>query len=144
MRPDRLIVGDVRGPETLELVMAMGSSNDGTVASVSGDSPQAALLRLASLSRLGASGSSMEALQALVASAVDVVVHVARYGDNSYRVASIDEVTGVTDHGFRTQQVFSFRHGGDAAGFVAAGVVPSFYPELEARGIPADTSIFRS
>ncbi len=144
MRPDRLIVGEVRGSETLELVMAMGSAHDGTVASVAGDSPQAALARLAALSRLGAPGSSIEALHDLVATAVDVIVHVARYADNVYRVASIDEVVGVSDGGFRTQQVFSFRHGGDGTGFAAAGVIPTFYPELEARGIPADTSIFRA
>jgi pilus assembly protein CpaF len=144
MRPDRLVIGDLRGSEALEVVMAMSSSHDGTVACVPGDSPIEALGRMVSLSRLSAPGSSVEALQELVATAVDVVVHVVRYADNMFRVASIEEVIGLKGQGFHTQQVFLFRHGGDAPGFAAAGVVPSFYAELEARGIPADVSIFRA
>ena len=139
MRPDRLVVGDIRGREALELVSAMASSNDGTVASVSGDSAEAALARLTSMARLAAPGSSVEALRELIACAVDVVVHVARYADGVYRVADIEEVLGVAEDGFRTQTVFTFRGDGQ---FAAAGVVPSFYAELQARGLAADTSIF--
>jgi pilus assembly protein CpaF len=82
---------------------------------------------------------SDQGLRELVACAVDVVVHVARYADGHYRVASIHEVLGATELGFQTGELFSFR-GGD---FQAAGAVPAFYADLEARGIPADTSIFR-
>ncbi|HEU5061004.1 MAG TPA: hypothetical protein VFU21_30950, partial [Kofleriaceae bacterium] len=91
----------------------------------------------------GAPGASVPALMELVAAAVDVVVHVARYADGVYRVASIDEVVGASDAGFHSQQLFGFR-GSAEEGFAAAGVIPTFYAELEARGIPADTAIFRS
>jgi pilus assembly protein CpaF len=95
------------------------------------------------MARLAAPGSSVEALRELIACAVDVVVHVARYADGVYRVASIEEVLGVADDGFKTQQVFAFRGSSAAGGFAASGIVPAFYAELEARGVPADTSIFR-
>ena len=143
MRPDRLVVGDVRGAEALDLIQAMASSADGTLASVSGEGARAALGRLTSMARLGAPGASVPALMELVAAAVDVVVHVARYADGVYRISAIDEVIGASDAGFHSQQLFGFR-GSAEEGFAAAGVIPSFYAELEARGIPADTAIFRS
>lgn len=144
MRPDRLVVGDVRGAEALELISAMASSSDGTIASISGDGATAALARLTSMARLAAPGSDTEALRDLAAVAIDVVVHVARYADGVFRIASIDEVLGTTADGFNTQQVFCFRGTDGEGGYAAAGVIPSFYAELEARGIPADTSIFRT
>jgi pilus assembly protein CpaF len=144
MRPDRLVVGDVRGGEALELVQAMASSSDGTVASVGGEGARSALGRLTSMARLAAPGASVPALRELVACAVDVVVHVARYADGVYRVAAIDEVMAASDEGFHTQELFAFRGSADEGGFAAAGVIPAFYAELEARGIPADTAIFRS
>jgi pilus assembly protein CpaF len=142
MRPDRLVVGDVRGAESLELAQAMASSSDGTVASVSGESPAAALARFTSMARLAAAGMSEQGLRELVACAVDVVVHVARYADGTCRVASIHEVGRASDDGFETTELFNFAGGADG-GFAASGVVPDFYADLEARGIPADTSIFR-
>jgi pilus assembly protein CpaF len=144
MRPDRLVVGDVRGAEALDLIQAMASSSDGTLASVAGEGARAALGRLTSMARLGAPGASAAALQELVAAAVDVVVHVVRYADGVHRVAAIDEVIGVSDSGFHSQLLFGFRGSAEEGGFGAAGVIPSFYAELEARGIPADTAIFRS
>lgn len=144
MRPDRLVVGDVRGYEALALIQAMASSADGTLASVAGEGVRPALARLTSMARLAAPGASVQALRELVSCSIDVAVHVARYADGVYRIASIEEVLRATDDGFETQEVFGFRGSAEDGGFAAAGVIPSFYAELEARGIPADTAIFRS
>jgi len=142
MRPDRLVVGDVRGAEALELLSALASSVDGAVVSAGGDSSQACLERVVTMARLATPGASLEALRGLAASAVHVVVHVALYADGVSRVASIDEVQGAAGDGCTTQQLFCFS--GAVQDFAAAGVIPGFYADLEARGIPADTTIFRT
>jgi pilus assembly protein CpaF len=143
MRADRLVVGEVRGGEVLELVSAMASSIDGALVSVAGEGARAALARLTVLARLGAPGATTEALQHLVASAVDVVVHVARYADGVVRIAAIEEVQEARAEGFETREVFAYRGASDGGRFAASGVVPAFYSELGALGISADTSIFR-
>jgi pilus assembly protein CpaF len=139
MRPDRLVVGDVRGREAFELVQAMASSCDGTLASMTGEGANASLLRLSSLAALFAGGASLESIRDVVGNAVDVVVHVARYADGVVRVAAIEEVIGASEAGFQTQLLFQFQ--GDSS-FAPSGSVPGFYDELKARGIEADTSVF--
>jgi len=143
---DRLVVGGARGAEAYELVTAMASSHDGAVVMSGGDGAHAALSRLAGLARLGAPGAGVDALRQITAAAVNVVVHVARYADGVSRVAAISEVRGATVDGFDVQELFGFRGdpGAGDGGFVAAGIIPQFYAELEARGMPADTSIFRT
>jgi pilus assembly protein CpaF len=144
MHPDRLVVGDVRGAEALELVAALGSSIDGAVASVMGEGAHAALSRLTTLAQLGGqvAPDADHAVRELVAGAFDVVVHVVRYADGHSRVLAIDEVLGTRDGGFDTQAIFGYR-GGDE-GFVASGAVPRFYADLESRGISADPAVFRA
>ncbi len=143
MHPDRLVVGDVRGAEALELVAALGSSIDGAVASVMGEGAHAGLARLATLAQLSAQvGADAEhAVREMVAGAFDVVVHVVRYADGHSRVLGIEEVLGTRDGGFDTLPIFSYRGGDD--GFAATGAVPRFYADLESRGITADQSVFR-
>src|SRR5690606_6686234 len=142
MRPDRLVIGDVRGGEAFELLQAMGSSIDGALVAVSGDGARSALARLSTLAQLGAGGSGPEAVRDLVASVVSVVVHVARFADGVTRVIAIEEVLGAVPGGFDVQEIFGYR-GGDAGGFQPTGAVPAFYAELDGRGVAADRSIFQ-
>jgi pilus assembly protein CpaF len=143
MRPDRLVVGDVRGVEAFDLLQAMASSTDGSLASITGEGASVALARLACKARLAAPEVGVQGIRELCAAAVQVVVHVARYADGVYRIAQIVEVGGATEAGFDVRELFRFQGSGAEGGFAAAGVVPAFYAALEARGIPADTSIFR-
>lgn len=138
MHPDRLVVGDIRGAEAFELVQIMLASFDGTLASIGGEGALSALGRLASLAALSCS-AELSARREMVSAAVDVVVHVVRYGDGKVRIASIDEVVGAGTDGFTTQNLFRYDETGS---HVASGTVPSFYSELDARGIANDSSIF--
>jgi pilus assembly protein CpaF len=145
--PDRLIVGEVRGVETFELLTAMASAYEGALVGVVAEGRHAALGRLESLARLGAGDASTSGLKALVASAAHIVVEVARFADGTHRVTSISEVTGTSGDGYETEELFHF-HAHTGAGriqgrFVATGTLPRFYKVLEARGLPADASIFR-
>jgi pilus assembly protein CpaF len=141
LAPDRLVVGEVRGRESLPLIQALCASIDGAVVAMTGEGANAALGRLAMLSALsGPPGSSADgAIRELIAQAFEIILHVTRWTDGTIRVLSIEEVVGCTDTTFDTQMLFQFRDGA----FVATGTVPRFYAELEARGIPANQAVFR-
>jgi len=138
LSPDRLVVGEVRGREALPLIQALCASIDGAVVAMTGEGGNAALGRLAMLSRLSAPGAD-GAIRELVAQAFEIVIHVTRWSDGTLRVLSVEEVVGCTETTFDTHVLFQFRDGA----FVATGTVPRFYAELEARGIPADQAVFR-
>ncbi len=138
IRPDRLVVGEVGGPEAFELVQAMVAQFDGTLSSITGEGAIAALTRLATLTGLVSCGEA-GARRAMVSEAVDVVIHVVRSGDGLIRVASIDEVQESGEGAFVVQNLFHF---GEGNTFKSSGTIPSFYSELESRGIMVDASVF--
>ncbi|HEY6039119.1 MAG TPA: ATPase, T2SS/T4P/T4SS family, partial [Kofleriaceae bacterium] len=136
--PDRLIVGEVRGREALTLVHALNATVDGAVVAMTGEGANAALNRLATLTRSVQLGGD-SAMRELVASSFEIVVHVARHADGSIKVHSIEEITGVSETTFETQMVFAYQNNS----FSPTGTVPRFYSELEAQGIKADQAVFR-
>ncbi|MEO7730527.1 MAG: ATPase, T2SS/T4P/T4SS family, partial [Kofleriaceae bacterium] len=138
LQPDRLVVGEVRGREALPLVQALCASIDGAVVAMTGEGANAALGRLALLSRLAAPGVD-GAVRELAAQAFEIIVHVGRWSDGTVRVLSVEEVVGSSDTAFETHVLFQFRDGN----YAPTGTVPRFYAELEARGIPADQAVFR-
>jgi pilus assembly protein CpaF len=141
MAPDRLVVGDVAGREALALASALAGSVEGAVVAIAGDGASAALARWTGLARLGTtdSGTGEGPVRELVAAAADIVLHVVRHADGVSRIVGIEEVRGVTADGFDTLTLFAH---GRAGGFAATGATPSFWPELAARGVPADAGIF--
>jgi pilus assembly protein CpaF len=138
LQPDRLVVGEVRGREALPLVQALCASIDGAVVAMTGEGANAALGRLALLSRLAAPGVD-GAVRELTAQAFEIIVHVGRWSDGTVRVLAVEEVVGCSDAAFETHVLFQFRDGN----YAPTGTVPRFYAELEARGIPADQAVFR-
>jgi pilus assembly protein CpaF len=148
--PDRLVVGEVGGAEAWELLLAMAGGHQGALASVPADGVRAALAQLDVLARLGAGMAPARAVRDLVASAVHVVVHLARWADGQQRVASIVEVTRSRNgEELEARELFHFQVQGRAPDgairgkFAALGVIPRFYEELEAQGIAADPAVFR-
>jgi len=137
LSPDRLVVGEVRGREALPLVQALNAQVDGAIVAATGEGGNAVLNRIATLAR--AVGGDHSAIRELVATAFEIVVHVARHADGSIRVHAIDEVTSVSDTTYEMQTVFAW----NGTAFAPTGAVPRFYAELEARGIPANQAVFR-
>jgi pilus assembly protein CpaF len=147
MRPDRLVVGDVRGAEAFELVTALAARHEGGLAALSAEGPRAALSRLESLCRLGVPGAPAQALREVVAQAFHVLVHVARYADGRSRVTAISEPSASAE-GFAVRDLFSFQLGAPSPNglqghFVGAGDAPAFYETLAARGVSLDPGLFR-
>jgi pilus assembly protein CpaF len=132
--PDRLVVGDVRGRETMALVQALSSSVDGAIVGAAGEGASTVLGRIATLARATQPAGSDAAIRELVATAFEIVVHVGRAADGALRVQSIEEVTGVSESTFEAEVVFQHRDGS----FSASGKVPSFYSALG-----ADQAVFR-
>jgi pilus assembly protein CpaF len=138
--PDRIVIGDVRGAEAMTVVTALTSAVDGAVVGVVGEGASTALNRLVNLVRITQPATGdVAATRELVASAFEIIVHVARHSDGTIKVQSVEEVIGTTEVGFETQVVFQIKDGG----FAATGTVPRFYGDLAARGIPADQAVFR-
>lgn len=117
MRPDRLILGEARGGEALDVVQAMHSGHDGVMTVLHANTPHAALERLETLMLMSGLDLPPQACRVQIASAVDLVVHLGRYADGSRRIAAIAQVLGTSQEGFALEELFLF----DAQGFTPEG-----------------------
>jgi len=142
MRPDRILVGECRGGEALDMLQAMNTGHDGSMTTVHANSPLEAMSRLETLCLMSGVELPLSAIRAQIASSVHVVVQQARFSDGTRRVIAISEVVGLDDDGqVRVCDVFRFRHRGlDAeqrvlGEFGATGFIPSFMDELIRLGL---------
>jgi pilus assembly protein CpaF len=143
LRPDRIIVGEVRGSEALELVQAMNTGHKGCLGTVHANTASDAIVRLEALAQGGDSQLSEKALRYQIASAIDIVVQVSRYPDGSRRIASIDEVRGFTHDGgydvvplYRVGRLLKKPDGSLHGQVEPTGEVPTFMQEIEDNQIP--------
>ncbi len=150
MRPDRVIVGEVRGGEALDMLQAMNTGHDGSLSTIHANSPRDALSRVETMVHMAAIELPSRAIREQIVSALDIIVHVERYEDGVRRISRITEITGMEGETPLLQDIFLFeRRGleqGQVAGdFVATGIVPACVPELRKRGadIPADWFVGR-
>ncbi|MFL5423708.1 MAG: CpaF family protein, partial [Myxococcales bacterium] len=149
MRPDRIVVGEVRGGEALDMLQAMNTGHDGSLTTLHANSPRDALARLETMVLMSGMDLPIRAIREQIASAVHLVVQQQRFGDGSRRVTAISEVSGMESEVITMQDIFLFKQQGfDKEGrvagrFIATGFVPGFYDDLQRRGIPVDMSIFR-
>jgi pilus assembly protein CpaF len=148
MRPDRIIVGEVRGGESLDMLQAMNTGHDGSLTTVHANSARDIFSRLEVMALMGGLDIPVQALREQISSAVDIVVHQSRFQDGSRRISSILEVTGIEAGRIQAQEIFLFkldRAGATGAGrFFATGVVPSFYEELKLGGVLVNYDIFEN
>ena len=148
MRPDRIVVGECRGGEALDMLQAMNTGHDGSLTTAHANTPRDLVSRLEVMVMMSGMDLPIQAIREQVASAVDLVVQQTRFPDGSRRVVNISEVTGVEGGTVQMQDIFvfaqtGFNERGRVVGeFKATGRVPEFYEELRGRGVKVDMSIF--
>ncbi|MDB5341645.1 MAG: type secretion system protein [Schlesneria sp.] len=148
MRPDRIIVGEVRGAEALDMLQAMNTGHDGSMTTIHSNSPRDALARLETMVLMAGVDLPSRAIREQIVSAIQLVVQVRRYEDGVRRVESIVEITGLEGLIPQTQELFRFERRGRKGKiidgqFVATGIVPRFVEELSARGLDIPLELFR-
>jgi pilus assembly protein CpaF len=149
MRPDRIVVGECRGGETLDMLQAMNTGHDGSLTTVHANSPRDVISRLEVMTLMAGMDLPVSAIREQVAAAIDVVVHQARFADGSRRVTSIMEVTGIESGRVQMQPLFEYRSRVGARGvaatgeFIGCGNVPTFYEALRASGLLLDLRPFQ-
>ena len=148
MRPERIIVGEVRGAEALDMLQAMNTGHDGSLTTIHANSPRDALGRVENMVSMTGINFPIKALRAQIAAAIDVVIQVSRLEDGSRKLVSIQEINGMEGDIITMSELFTFdRSGVDNDGKVvgrikATGVVPGFYKNLAARGIDLPIEMF--
>ncbi len=148
LRPDRIIVGEVRGGEALELINAMNTGHKGCLGTIHANSCQDAIVRLEALAQGADSKLSEKALQHQISSAIDLILQVSRYPDGSRKVAQVAEVLGFEDGQYKTSTLFELRRlvkqaDGKLLGKIEpVGVLPSFMQEIEDNKFNFPKSLF--
>ncbi|CAM2156658.1 pilus assembly protein CpaF [Pararobbsia alpina] len=148
MRPDRIVVGECRGGEALDMLQAMNTGHDGSLTTAHANSPRDCLSRLEVMTLMAGLDLPVNAIREQVVSAVDLIVQQTRFSCGTRRVTHITEVSGIESGTVQLQDVFVFKqtgYGDDGrvqGTFHSTGYVPDFYQDLIRRGITVDTSIF--
>ncbi|HKC19127.1 MAG TPA: CpaF family protein [Candidatus Dormibacteraeota bacterium] len=147
MRPDRLVVGEVRGPEALDMLQAMNTGHDGSMTTLHANKPRDALSRIETLVLMAGYDLPLRAIRAQITSAINVVVHLERLRDGSRKVVQISEVTGMEEDVVTMQDVFRFVQTGiDGDGrvmgrFTSTGIRPRVLDRLDTLGIDMPAEI---
>lgn len=149
MRPDRIIVGEVRAGEAFDMLQAMNTGHDGSMTTVHANTPRDALSRIEQMIGMSGIDIPVSSSRSQIASAINVVIQVGRLGDGGRRLLSVSEITGMEGEVITMQEIFRFRMTGrDADGavqgkFEATGIRPKFMQELSDRGIDLPAGLFR-
>src|ERR1700746_1041413 len=150
MRPDRIIVGEVRSEEALDMLQAMNTGHDGSLTTIHANTPRDALGRLETMVAMANLNIPESAIRRQITSAIDVVVQVSRHSDGTRKVISIAEITGMEGNVVTMQDIFVFRkrgirENGEVLGeFLATGVRPKFAERLLVSGIHFPTNMFEA
>ena len=148
MRPDRIIVGECRGGEALDMLQAMNTGHDGSLTTVHANSPRDVISRLETMVLMSGMELPSRAIREQIASAVDIIIHESRLSDGSRKVTAITEVTGLEGNQIVMQDIFAFRQSGVGengkviGSFQPTGAIPTWYDQLAGRGIACDTRMF--
>lgn len=149
MRPDRIIVGEVRGAECFDMLQAMNTGHEGSMTTVHANSARDALGRVEQMVTMMGADLPIKTIRSQIASAIHVVVQLSRMGDGTRRVISISEITGMENDTIAMQDIFVFKRRGKAESgkvlgeFIPTGIRPHCFDQLVAAGVKVDTGMFQ-
>jgi pilus assembly protein CpaF len=148
MRPDRIIVGEIRGPEALDMLQAMNTGHEGSLSTLHANSPRDALARIETMVLMAGYDLPVRAIRQQVSSALDLIVHLERLDDGSRRVTSITEVQRMESDVITLQELFSFKvervteERVVLGNLTSTGMRPTFLYKFERRGVPLPSALF--
>ena len=148
MRPDRIVIGEVRGPEALDMLQAMNTGHDGSLTTIHANTPRDALTRVENMVSMTGINFTSKVLREQIASAINVVIQLSRHEDGRRRLVSLQEINGMEGEIITMSELFRFdREGVDEDGNVQGGlkptgIVPGFYKTITARGIDMPIEVF--
>src|SRR5258707_5447985 len=150
MRPDRIIVGEVRGEEALDMLQAMNTGHDGSLTTIHANTPRDAIGRLEVMVGMANANMGVRSIRQQVSSAVDLFVQISRFSDGTRRVTALTECVGMEGELVTMQDIFVFEKTGltekgrVTGGFRATGIRPRFYEQLRASGVQIPASLFQT
>ena len=150
MRPDRIILGEVRGAEALDMLQAMNTGHDGSMTTLHANTPRDALRRLETMILMAGTNLPSKAMLEQISSAIDVLIHVSRLSDGSRKVVKVSEITGMEGDVISMQDIFVYekfgiREDGKVLGaFKATGIRPKFADRLKASGFALSADLFEA
>ena len=148
MRPDRIIIGEVRGEEALDMLQAMNTGHDGSMTTIHANNPQDAIARLETMALMANISLSEKGIRRQIASAVSLVIQASRFADGTRRLTHISEIIGSTQDSVIMQDIFVFEQQGVSpegrilGNFVPTGIRPKFADKFKASGIVLPAGIF--
>jgi len=139
MRPDRIIIGEVRAGEALDMLQAMNTGHDGSLTTIHSNSPRDAFARLETMVMMSGLELPSRAIREQMVSAINFIIHVRRYDDGVRRIEKISEVVGIENQTPQLQDIFEFKQTGRSGNkimgeHVATGIIPRVVEELISRG----------
>ncbi|MBI4387128.1 MAG: CpaF family protein [Elusimicrobia bacterium] len=149
MRPDRIVVGECRGAEALDMLQAMNTGHEGSLATIHSNSPRDALSRLSAMCLMSGTELPMFVLREMISSAVHVIVQISRFQDGTRKVTFVTEITGRDENSILTQDLFRYEQTGTEEGgrvlgaFTGCGATPTFYEEFKQKGFQVSRELFR-
>jgi pilus assembly protein CpaF len=149
MRPDRIVIGEVRSGEAIDMLQAMNTGHDGSLTTIHANTPRDALIRVETMIQMAGLRISERAMRQQIASAIDLIIQVARLSDGSRRITSICEIIGIERSQILMQEIFRYeRRGVDENGrvigqFRSAGIIPQFTERLETCGFELPETLFQ-
>jgi pilus assembly protein CpaF len=147
MRPDRIIVGECRGGEALDMLQAMNTGHDGSMTTVHANSPRDAVARICTMAMMSGVELPERAVMEQVASAINIIIQLSRFSDGSRKVTRISEITGIKNGAVGLTSLFEYRQEGIVdgkvnGGFHSEGNLPTFFEDIGTRGLALDLKIF--